>query len=396
MAEEKVKMEVEEEEDFEPQDPLLALADLNFVAQSSAFSAKEKADAKVAMLAEIKKAAMTPYYRRVCKGLGWPVDEKLCAAMEAKNAAELAKLDKAVEDAKRNKGDTDIRDGQIAKALYMAKIGDKDAAIEAIEAMMEQPVGTGQKIDLIFAVIRMANCFGEVRVVGEYVARAKELVEKGGDWERRNLLKVYEATYLVQVRKFKDAAPLFLDSVATFTCTAMYSYEKLITYAVIAAIITLDRRSFQKRVVKSPEILQVVEELSEIKALIQSLFQCKYKELFASIAKVSDTLKRDRYFEAQCGWWLREIRIVGYSQFLRSYRSVTMASMAQTFGVSLEFLDRELARFIAAGRLNCKVDQVNGVVETNRPDAKALQYANIISEGDALLGRIQKLSNTLT
>ena len=30
------------------------------------------------------------------------------------------------------------------------------------------------------------------------------------------------------------------------------------------------------------------------------------------------------------------------------------------------FISRELSRFIAAGRLNCKIDKVGGVVETNR------------------------------
>jgi len=90
------------------------------------------------------------------------------------------------------------------------------------------------------------------------------------------------------------------------------------------------------------------------------------------------------------------MRIVTYSQFLRSYRSVTLSSMATTFGVGIEFLDKELSRFISAGRLNCKVDAVNRVVETNRPDAKNSQYAEIISKGDALLSRIQKLSIELT
>lgn len=35
---------------------------------------------------------------------------------------------------------------------------------------------------------------------------------------------------------------------------------------------------------------------------------------------------------------------------------------------------RELARFIAAGRLHCKIDKVGEVVETNRPDSKNYQY----------------------
>ena len=34
--------------------------------------------------------------------------------------------------------------------------------------------------------------------------------------------------------------------------------------------------------------------------------------------------------------------------------------------VYIFFISRELSRFIAAGRLNCKIDKVGGVVETNR------------------------------
>lgn len=53
-------------------------------------------------------------------------------------------------------------------------------------------------------------------------------------------------------------------------------------------------------------------------------------------------------------------------QFLDSYKSVTLQSMAQSFGVSVNFIDSELADFIVAGRLTAKIDKVAGVVETNR------------------------------
>jgi 26S proteasome regulatory subunit N7 len=54
-----------------------------------------------------------------------------------------------------------------------------------------------------------------------------------------------------------------------------------------------------------------------------------------------------------------------------------------------------LSRFIAAGRLNCKVDKVGGVIETNRPDTKNAQYQSVIKQGDHLLNRIQKLSRVI-
>lgn len=37
----------------------------------------------------------------------------------------------------------------------------------------------------------------------EFVAEAKKLNETGGDWDRRNRLKVYEAYYLLTIRDLK-------------------------------------------------------------------------------------------------------------------------------------------------------------------------------------------------
>ena len=91
-------------------------------------------------------------------------------------------------------------------------------------------------------------------------------------------------------------------------------------------------------------------------------------------------------------FFVRETRVLAYSQFLESYRSVSLASMAHTFGVSSEFLDDELSGFIAAERLSCKIDKVSGVVSSTRPDSKNAQYQAVIKEGDQLLNRLQKLS----
>ncbi len=70
-------------------------------------------------------------------------------------------------------------------------------------------------------------------------------------------------------------------------------------------------------------------------------------------------------------------------------------SMADEFGVSIKFLDAELARFISSGRLSAKIDKVGGVVESNRPDKKNAQYQQAIKIGDALLARIQRLQRKL-
>jgi 26S proteasome regulatory subunit N7 len=44
--------------------------------------------------------------------------------------------------------------------------------------------------------------------------------------------------------------------------------------------------------------------------------------------------------------------------------------MARAFGVTQEFLDSELSNFIYNGKINCKIDKVQGVIESNRPNRK--------------------------
>jgi 26S proteasome regulatory subunit N7 len=61
----------------------------------------------------------------------------------------------------------------------------------------------------------------------------------------------------------------------------------------------------------------------------------------------------------------------------------------------VSFSLRELSHFIALGCLNCKIDKVNGVIETNRPDTKNAHYQLTIKQGDHLLNRIQKLSRVI-
>uniref|UniRef100_A0A183ANV9 26S proteasome non-ATPase regulatory subunit 6 n=1 Tax=Echinostoma caproni TaxID=27848 RepID=A0A183ANV9_9TREM len=72
----------------------------------------------------------------------------------------------------------------------------------------------------------------------------------------------------------------------------------------------------------------------------------------------------DRYLHPHTRYYVREMRIHALSQHLDSYSSLSLDSMAASFGVTPAFLDAELSRFIASGRLACKMDKVSGILET--------------------------------
>ena len=221
------------------------------------------------------------------------------------------------------------------------------------------------------------------------------MIEEGGDWDRRNRLKVYEACHLMSIRNFKGAALLFLDALPTFTCTELMEYSLFVRYTLICSMVSLDRVTICKRVIESPEVLEVISEFPVFEVYTNSFYKLEYKPFFQALAEIETFLKNDRWLHPHYRYYTREMRIKAYAQLLESYRSLTISSMAESFGVTEAFIDAELARFIASGRHNCVIDKVAGIVETNRPDAKNSQYQNTIKQGDILLNRIQKLSKVM-
>jgi 26S proteasome regulatory subunit N7 len=50
------------------------------------------------------------------------------------------------------------------------------------------------------------------------------------------------------VRNFKEATPLLLDTLSTFTATELLSYEDFVTLTAISAALTLERKDMKKKV----------------------------------------------------------------------------------------------------------------------------------------------------
>ena len=71
------------------------------------------------------------------------------------------------------------------------------------------------------------------------------LIDEGGDWDRRNLLKVYNGLHLVSIRQFKRGSEL-LDALSTFTATELISYHDFVALTVIVNSLTLRSSRSQK------------------------------------------------------------------------------------------------------------------------------------------------------
>ncbi|KAK2723110.1 hypothetical protein QYM36_003336 [Artemia franciscana] len=146
------------------------------------------------------------------------------------------------------------------------------------------------------------------------------------------------------------------------------------------------------------DIINMVVRNTALGSLIlHKFFKYRLPGFYRSLkfTRIEQEIKHDRYFSPHFRYYVKEMRIIAYNQLLDSYRSLTLDYMARAFDVTTEFIDRELARFIAVGRLHARIDRVGGIVETNRPDTKNWQYQSTIKQGDHLLNRIQKLSRVI-
>ena len=200
---------------------------------------------------------MTPFYKSVCEKHGWQVDQAMLVAMETANAAELSKLTEKLEDAEKNEGETEIREALLARAEFHVRIGEHAKAVAAYDETYKKTVAMGLRLDLLLSKIRVGFFFEDMKLVSSIIVQAKKLLDEGGDWERRNRLKVYEAVYQITVRDFKKASTLLLDSVATFTATELLSYNHFVLFTVVTCLISLERSELKSKIVDAPEILQV-------------------------------------------------------------------------------------------------------------------------------------------
>jgi len=406
----------------------------------------------------IEKYDMAVWYSHLCEQGTLQKDAALLKKLEAAVAAKVEEFDKKIATAEKEEGDVDVRDAMIDRAEYLAKSGDRVRAIAAFAQIRKKCHMTiGTKLDLVFDQLKLALFYSDnfeeekpevssddeksesteepaskksatedkkdargvekkksdnkrkakeeeeqkksaitnPHSVSQNLAEAKRLVDEGGDWDRRNRLKVYEAVHFVQIREFEKAAKLFLEAVPTFTTYELMAYEDLVSYCVITCMVSVNRKQMRTELIEGSDIQEQLYSLTAMKSYLNSFFNCQYAQFFVSLAEMEDVLKNDRYFADHTQYYIREMRLAGYRQLLASYSSLAIEYMAEAFGVSSDFIDAELSKFIATGRLSAKIDHVAGIVITNRPDLKNQQYRQVIKKGDSLLNRVQKLSRVI-
>ena len=234
----------------------LAQAEFEFEAHFKANNQKASADNILGM---IREESMAPYYKTFCMKFSLDFDEQLFDEMRSQNEKNLASIETKLEDSIERGGDMEILDALFDKAKHFSSIGEFPLALKTYdEVIHREKTSTARKIDAWMAKGRIALFELNMISLKDCIVESKRLVDIGGDWDRRNRLKVYEALYLIVRRDIRGAATLLLDCVATFSCNELCSYKVFMFYAVITNIMALSRTDLEKKVVRNPQVVSVL------------------------------------------------------------------------------------------------------------------------------------------
>ena len=135
-------------------------------------------------------------------------------------------------------------------------------------------------------------------------------------------------------------------------------------------VLALPRPDLKKRIIDSPEVLQVIKQIPHLSTLVESLYNCEYSVYFASLLGDREgALRRPLLLAAHALCDSRAPRFSVHAVPRRVQdRYFVLDGGLRRLG---QFIDGELARFISCGRLNAKVDKVDNVVHTTRADLKS-------------------------
>ena len=280
-----------------------------------------------------------------------------------------------IQESREREGDSEIRDHTFDKGVFMKdEVRDYPAAEKILREAYDLSGGASRKFEVMFEIMLMHIEQVDVDALKKDTATCHLLVAEGSDWDKKNKLKVFEGVYCMLIRDFKKAATLLMSAIPTFTATELLEYKEFIFYAVLMGLLTQDRKTIKKEIVHSPDVLSVIRDIPHLKKFVESFYNCEYKPFFEAFVGVIRTLKSDQYLKEHVNYYSKEMRLVAYRQYLEAFKSVTVENMASSFGVSTDFLDTELSNFIYVGKLNCKIDKVSGVIESNQSKNKVLMF----------------------
>jgi 26S proteasome regulatory subunit N7 len=301
-------------------------------------------------------------------------------------------IEAKLHDAEENKGAIEVRDAYLELADVYKEQKDWEQFRNYINKALTKTVGASKKLELNMDLLQSYHLQNNIAKYREYLKICEGLEEEGSDWEKKNKMSLYKAIENIRKRNFEIASGQLISTINTFNSKEIIEFNDLIFYCVLLGILSLPRRVVKEKLVQSSDVNTELKRDLKVEKLLKTFHKCDYQSFFPVLLQVRERICNDKLLKNHERFILRHLRIIFYQQFLESYKTVTLDNMALSFGVSVAFIDKELSELIASGKLKCKIDKLNSIVVSQKPDSRIGQYDKILKQGDHLIERLHKLA----
>lgn len=378
---------------YEPQEPSLRLFEIDHLL--SLDDEVVKADEKTALRAEAKELIIKHdikfYAEKLLKD-----DPELTTIIETIEKHKKEKYEKFQEQIVTHEetgNEQDIIDVEIDKVKYACAILEDAAVIDTmITETLAKTKSNQTRIQFYFYQAKYALSVRNFALFSTNIDKLAGLVEKDGDWDARNRFNVYSGLNSLLQSNFTAAAPSFIAVIPTFSSTDIIGLDEAMVIAMYLGVITLSRKDLIDKLVESPEIIQTLVNHPLPQSFLETLYQCQYSKFYTLLPQIHTALLRSPYLGPIAARYLKEARVVSYRQFLTAFQIVKIDAFAKTFGVSPDFLEKDICSLIGTGRLNCTINAVERVLELQRTQNKNTQFTQIIQQADVIVNKVNKLT----
>lgn len=122
--------------------------------------------------------------------------------------------------------------------------------------------------------------YKDLALLKEHIDQTAKILKDGGDWEKRNRLKVYEGLYFILTRELKEAGKLFIQALMTFNNTELFDYKKFVFYTIITNIFHLDRVTLHSKIIENSDVVSCINEIPNMREFLESFYTGNYKRFF--------------------------------------------------------------------------------------------------------------------
>jgi len=215
-------------------------------------------------------------------------------------------------------------------------------------------------------------------------------------------------------RKFKQAALKFIavsaDVAAKFT--EILSPQDIAVYGALCGLAEFDRKELKEKILDNANFKTLLETLPKLGTMLSDFYNSKYASCLAYLDVLKNDLQLDLHLHDHINSLYERIRSKALVQYFSPYTSVDLNKMAQAFQVTLEDLEKELAKLIMEGEnrsdrgdrifINARIDSHNKRLYARQTQERLVTFDRAIAMGEdfqtntrAMLVRVSLVKNNM-